>query len=44
LEIQRVLAGSFLERRLTDVTHAGGARLRLDPGDYVALAVDLAAR
>jgi len=44
LEIQRVLAGTFLERQLTDVTHAGGARLRLDPGDYVALAVDLAAR
>ena len=41
-EIERVLAGTFLERQLTDVTHAGGARVRIGPGDYIALAVDLA--
>lgn len=42
LDVERVLAGTFLERELTDVTRDGGARLRLGPGDYVALAVDLA--
>ncbi|MBA2298938.1 MAG: hypothetical protein H0W14_12985 [Actinobacteria bacterium] len=44
LDVERVLAGTFLERELIDVTRDGGARLRLDPGDYVALAVDLVAR
>jgi hypothetical protein len=41
LRIRRVLAGTFLERELADVTDGAGATVPLDPGEYAVLAVDL---
>jgi hypothetical protein len=42
LDIARAWAGTFLEREERDVTSDGGARLRLRPGEYVSVGVDLA--
>ncbi|MGI9111459.1 MAG: glycoside hydrolase family 38 C-terminal domain-containing protein [Gaiellaceae bacterium] len=44
LRVERVLAGTFLERGLVDVGSADGARVRIGPGEYLALSVDLARR
>ena len=41
LRVERVWEGTFLERDLVDVTEGRGARIRLRPGDFRALAVDL---
>jgi hypothetical protein len=42
LDVARAWAATFLERHERDVTSDGGARLRLGPGEYVCVAVDLA--
>jgi Glycosyl hydrolases family 38 N-terminal domain len=41
LPVERILAGTFLERDLHDVTRDGEAQVRIGPGDLVALAVDV---
>jgi hypothetical protein len=41
LDVARVWLGTFLERDERDVTERDGARVRLRPGDFVSLAVDL---
>src|SRR5207249_9868912 len=41
LDVERVWLGTFLERDERDVTERGGARVRLRPGDFISLAVDL---
>ena len=43
LDVRRVWLGTPLERDERDVTDRAGARVRLRPGDYVSLAVDLQA-
>lgn len=42
-DVGRVWLGTSLERDERDVTDRAGARVRLRPGDYVSLAVDLQA-
>jgi hypothetical protein len=44
LRVATLWAGTFLERDLRQVGADGEARLRVGPGDYVALAVDLERR
>ena len=41
LDVARVWLGTFLERDERDVTERDGARVRLRPGDFVSLAVDV---
>jgi hypothetical protein len=41
LGVERIWCGTFLERDLVDVTDGRGASLRLAPGAYVAVAVDV---